>query len=272
LSLLVRSWNVFHGNTNPPRGGERMREILEVITEGDPDVVCLQEVPAWALRHLERWSGMTAVGSVARRPSVGPLPVPTEVGRVLNDLNRPLSRGFFEGQANATLLGPRARLSETHSLVLNDRRFRRAQARWLALSPLARIAWTREPRTCLAVRVELPDGRAAVVGNVHATSFRVDERLPDAEILRAATFIDALAGPDDISVLAGDLNVRMSRSWNLQELTGPEWGFDGDAPGVDHLLVRGVTATPTRYWPTERRRLPGGEILSDHAPVERRLG
>ena len=270
MTLLVRSWNVFHGNTVPLRGGERMREMLELITEGEPDVVCLQEVPAWALRHLERWSWMTAVGSVARPPSFGPLPIPTEVGRVLNDLHRPLSRGFFEGQANATLLGPRVQLEDTHSLVLNDRRFRRAQARWLALPLFARIAWGREPRTCLAVRVRLLEGRRAVIGNAHATSFRYDERLPDAEILRAAVFLDALAAPEDVVILAGDLNVREQRSWNLRELTGPEWGFSGGARGVDHLLVRGATATPTRYWPLDRRRV-GGALFSDHAPVEREL-
>ena len=232
-----------------------MREMLQLITQGEPDIVRLQEAPAWALRHLERWSGMTAVGSVARPPSFGPLRVPTEVGRVLNDVHRPLSRGFFEGQANATLLGPRVRLEDTHSLVLNDRRFRRAQARWLALPLFARIAWGREPRTCLAVRAWLPDGGRAVIGNAHATSFRYDERLPDAEILRAAVFLDALAAPEDVVILAGDLNVREQRSWNLLEPTGPEWGFSGGARGVDHLLVRGTKATPTRYWPVDRRRL-----------------
>src|SRR5688500_14415028 len=151
-----------------------MREMLELITDGEPDVVCLQEVPVWSLRHLERWSGMTAVGSVARPPSIGPLPVPTEVGRVLNDVNRPLSRGFSVGRANAAPLGSRVLVEDTHSLVLNDRRFRRAQARWLGLPLFARIAWGREPRTCLAVRVRLPGGRGAVIGNTHATSFRYD--------------------------------------------------------------------------------------------------
>jgi endonuclease/exonuclease/phosphatase family metal-dependent hydrolase len=247
-----------------------MREMLALITEGDPDVVCLQEVPAWALRRLEEWSGMTAVASVARRPALGPLPVSAEVGRRLNDIHRPVARGFFEGQANATLLAPRVRLEHSHSLVLNDRRFRRAQSRWLALSLFSRTAWGREPRTCLGVRIRLADGRHAVVGNVHATSFRYDERLPDAEILRAAVFLDALAAPEDVVVLAGDLNVREARSWNLGELTSPEWGFDGGARGVDHMLVRGTTATPTRYWPVERRTV-GGELFSDHAPVERTL-
>src|SRR5687768_4386166 len=139
LSLLVRSWNVFHGNTSPPRGGERMREMVELITEGAPDVVCLQEVPPWALERLAEGSGMTAAGGIARSPCFGPLPVSVQVGRILNDINRPLARGFFEGQANATLVGPRVRLVESRSLVLNDRRFRRAQTRWLALPAFTRI-------------------------------------------------------------------------------------------------------------------------------------
>jgi endonuclease/exonuclease/phosphatase family metal-dependent hydrolase len=192
------------------------------------------------------------------------------VGRRLNDIHRPVARGFFEGQANATLVGARIRLEETATLVLNDRAFRRAQARWLGLAPIARLGWAREPRTCLAARVRLSDGRRAVIGNVHATSFRADERLADAELLRAAVFLDALAAPSDVCVLAGDLNVRTSRSWTLRELRTEEWGFEGEAPGVDHMLVRGAAATPTRYWPTERRRFDG-VLLSDHAPVERRL-
>lgn len=266
----MRSWNIFHANTHPVEGGERMREMLSLVTAGDPDVVCLQEVPVWALRRLGEWSGMTAVSSVARRPSLGPFRVPAQVGRALNDLNRPVAKGYFEGQANATLLAPRIRLDASHTLVLNDRAFRRTQSRWLELSPLARVGWAREPRTCLAVRIWLPDGRAAVVGNVHATSFKAEERLPDAEILRAAVFLDALAAPTDICVLAGDLNVRSSRSWNIPALCTAEWGFEGDAPGVDHMLVRGTAATPTQYWPPGRRSF-GHLCLSDHAPVEREL-
>lgn len=270
MGVVIRSWNVFHFNTHPVVGGERAREMVELITEGDPDVVCLQELPAWALGRLEDWSGMRVVTSVARRPSLGPLPLTADMGRILNDLQRPLARGYFEGQANATLLGPRVRLEQARTLVLNDRRFRRAQARWLGLPPLTRLGWAREPRTCIATRLRLPDGRGAVVANAHATSFRADERVSDAEILRAAVFLDTLARPDDVCVLAGDLNVRFDDSRTLRELTGPEWGFDGHAPGVDHMLVRGATATPTRYWPRERRRLDG-VLLSDHAPVEREL-
>lgn len=271
MAILVRSWNLFHGYSVPPARTVRLREMLALVTEDEPDVVCLQEVPAWALPQLGRWSGMEVRADVARRPSIGPLPAPVVVGRLLTDLGRPRVRGFFEGQANAVLVGPRLQVLETASIAVNEARFRRAQARWLALGPLARLAWAREPRRCLAVRLGLPDGRAAVVGNLHATSFRADERLPDAELLRAAVFVDTLARPDDICVLAGDFNVRADRSWTIGELTSQQWGFEGTAPGVDHVLVRGVPATPTVRWPQGRRRY-GGVLLSDHAPVERRLG
>lgn len=245
--------------------------MLALVTEDEPDLVCLQEVPAWALPRLGEWTRMDVRADVARRPSFGPLPVPAGVGRVLTDVGRPYVRGLFEGQANAVLVGRRLHVLDRASITVNDPRFRRAQARWLALGVLARLAWAREPRHCLAVRLRLPDGRAAVVGNLHATSFRADERLADAELLRAAVFVDTLARRDDVCVLAGDFNVRADRSWTLAELTSPQWGFEGGAPGVDHVLVRGAPATPTARWPQSRRRY-GGVLLSDHAPVERWVG
>jgi endonuclease/exonuclease/phosphatase family metal-dependent hydrolase len=53
----------------------------------------------------------------------------------------------------------------------------------------------------------------------------------------------------------------------LRDLTGPEWGFSEPGPGIDHILVRGATASPMRRWPDEQRKL-GDRLLSDHAPVE----
>ena len=38
-------------------------------------------------------------------------------------------------------------------------------------------------------------------------------------------------------------------------------------PGIDHVLVRGLTASPLTVWPVDRRR-QSGAVLSDHAPVE----
>ena len=270
MAILVRSWNLFHGYSVPPARTVRLHEMLRLVTADEPDVVCLQEVPAWGLGHLGAWTGMEVRADVARRPSFGPLPIPVAAGRVLTDLGRPHVRGLFEGQANAVLLGRHVQALDTESITLNDARFRHAQARWLALGPLAKLAWAREPRRCLAVRIRLPAGRTMVVANLHATSYRADERLPDAELLRAAVFADTFARPDETCVLAGDFNVRADRSWTIRALSEAQWGFEGPGPGVDHILVRGASATPTQRWSEERRRY-GGVLLSDHAPVERMI-
>ena len=41
--------------------------MIELVTRDRPDVVCLQELPVWALGHLPSWSGMHAYTAVARR-------------------------------------------------------------------------------------------------------------------------------------------------------------------------------------------------------------
>jgi endonuclease/exonuclease/phosphatase family metal-dependent hydrolase len=268
--LLLRSWNLFHGNTVPPRRNHRLEEMVRLASADDPDVVCLQEVPVWALERLDDWSGMTALGDVAARPRLGPLPSSAELGRAITQVNHGLLRSTFTGQANAMLLARRLRVLERRSLVLNPRWFRRRQAGWLGLSAVARLAWANERRLCQAVRVSHPDG-TLLVANLHATSYRPDERLADAELFRAAVFADALARPGDVCVLAGDFNVRAARSRTLAELVQPDWGFSRPGPEVDHILVRGAPAGAVERWPDERRRRDG-HLLSDHAPVELRAG
>jgi endonuclease/exonuclease/phosphatase family metal-dependent hydrolase len=266
--VLVRSWNLFHGNTVPVQRRDELERMVRIATEDEPDVVCLQEVPVWALERLGEWSGMQVFGEVGARPSLGPLPSTAGVGRGLTDLHHGLLRSAFTGQANAILVASSLRASEPRRLVLNPRRFRLAQARWLELPLLPRLAWAKERRVVHAVRVGLEDGRSALVTNLHATAYRLDGRLAEAEILRAAVFADALARPDEIAILAGDFNVRAG-SRVLATLTGPEWGFAGPGlgPRIDHVLVRGAGAGPVVVWGDERRRV-GERLLSDHAPVE----
>jgi endonuclease/exonuclease/phosphatase family metal-dependent hydrolase len=152
--------------------------------------------------------------------------------------------------------------------VLNSRRFRRAQARWLELPLLARLAWAKERRVAHAVRLRLRDGRGVLVANMHATAYPPDGRLASAEILRATVFADALARPDDVTVLAGDFNV-FAGSKVLKTLTSEAWGFAGPGlgPRIDHVLVRGADPGPIVVWGEERRRV-GDRLLSDHSPVE----
>jgi endonuclease/exonuclease/phosphatase family metal-dependent hydrolase len=73
--------------------------------------------------------------------------------------------------------------------------------------------------------------------------------------------------PDEALILAGDFNLRTD-SEAMQALTGSEWGFTAAGPGIDHILVRGATASEPRVWEPERRRRRDGTLLSDHAPVE----
>jgi endonuclease/exonuclease/phosphatase family metal-dependent hydrolase len=265
--LLVRTWNLFHGNAKPPERRAFLEQMVRLISSDAPDVVCLQEVPAWALPHLDEWSAMAAVGDVAARPMVGPIPSAPEVGRVLTDLNHGLLRSAFTGQANAILLAPAFRLVEHRMLVLNPFSFRRRVARRLSLGGVTRLAWGKERRVCQVLRVSA-DGSTAVVANLHATSYP-DKRLADSELARAAAFVDAFADPAEPVVFGGDFNLTLRNSHTLRALTGTEWGFDGaSATGIDHILTRVVRATPIAHWPEARRRIDG-RLLSDHAPAER---
>jgi endonuclease/exonuclease/phosphatase family metal-dependent hydrolase len=258
--VLIRSWNLFHGNSVPARRESFLDDMLRLAGADDPDVVCLQEVPAWAV-------GRFTAGDVAARPSVGPLRIPAELGRRLTEVNHGLLRSAFSGQANAIQVAPRLRVLAHETLTLNPRRFRAAQSRALDLGPVARLGWGKERRIVQALRLEEPGGRTLLVANMHCTSYPADERLADAELLRAAWFAVSKAAPQDVVVLAGDFNVRAARSRTLRDLTGLEWGFSGPGPGIDHILVRGATASALRRWPDEQRR-HGGLLLSDHAPVE----
>jgi endonuclease/exonuclease/phosphatase family metal-dependent hydrolase len=266
--LLVRTWNLFHGNTKPPGRKAFLDEMVRLATADAPSIVCLQEVPVWALSRLGRWSGMTAAGGVAKRPSLGPFPWPAEFGRVVTDLNHALFRSALTGQGNAILVGSGLIVVEHRRVVLNPFRFRRAQARRLGLGRAARLAWAVERRVCQALRLRREDGRTLVVGNLHGTSYSFDKRLADAELLRAATFVDGMASPEEPVLLCGDFNVSVRRSRTLAELMTAEWGFSGATPiGIDHVLVRGLRAGAPQVWPAERR-LHDGRLLSDHAPVE----
>lgn len=266
MSVLVRSWNLFHGNTKPPGRVAHLERMVRLAVEDDPDLVLLQEVPAWALRRLDGWSERNAVGDVAAPPTLGPIPSTYWIGQALTALNPGLLRSAFSGQANAILVASRVRLEQHERLVLNPAAFRRREAKRLGLGVLPRLAWAGERRVCQALRVALPDGRNALVANLHATSYPPDDRLAETELRRAAAWVDGLSRPDDVVVLGGDLNQRARSSSVLQELLGE--GYSDPGTGIDHILVRGAELErPLTRWRDERRLLEG-KLLSDHAPVE----
>jgi len=261
VSLLVRTWNVFHGNTSPPERRGYLEEMVQLASEDGPDVLCLQELPVWALQRIDDWSGMRSFGAVAARPLLGS----AELGRAITELNHGLFRSAFTGQANAILMRTELRPLATDSIVLNPPGFRRRVARELGLDTKLRLSWAKERRVCQAVRTD-----ALTVANLHGSSLH-DWRIPDAELMRAAVFADSVAEPDDVLVLAGDFNVIREHSRTLEQLASPEWGFTKPISWIDQVLVRGAPSGHAQRWPDERRRL-GGKLLSDHAPVEVRIG
>jgi len=231
--VLVRSWNLFHGNTLPPGRRSRIERMVRLATEDRPDVLCLQEVPLWALSRLPGWSGMSVRHVVTRRALLG-----AWLGGAITRLNNGLFRSALAGQANAILLAPGLDPLAHRTLRIDERR--------------------REPRFCHAVRLD-----GLVVANLHATNdFRRPE-VPAAEIVRAEAFVTGVAGALPC-VFAGDFNLRAE---HLPELPG--WSALG--PGIDHVLVRGLSASPLAVWPVERRSHTGA-VLSDHAPVEVTIG
>jgi endonuclease/exonuclease/phosphatase family metal-dependent hydrolase len=258
MRLLVRTWNLFHGRTVPETGRTHVEGAVRLVTADGPDVVCLQEVPVWAARHLAEWSGMRAFAAVAMPALGGPL------ARRVTELDARRLRSALTGQANAVLVREQLRVPARETLPLNPRTVRRREAARLGLPLATRLGWSRNRRVAQLLRVD--DGEATlVVVNLHLTT-SADSRLADAELLRAATYAEGFARPAEAIVVAGDLNLTASSSTMLRELGS--WGFSAPAAGIDHLLVRGLRVVRGPEAWSEARRRVDGELLSDHAPVE----
>ena len=237
--MLVRSWNLFHGNTSPPGRRAYLEEMVRLVTADEPDVVCLQEVPVWALARLEGWSGMRTLPAVARKPRL-----PLALGRALTALHTGLFRSLFTGQANALLVRRELGVLLESILVLNE-------ASLLGIG-------TGERRVGQAARLRRPSGSHVLLGNLHASQ---SAQHAQEQVERAAAHVLELAEPGEPVVLAGDFNVTP----DLRHL-----GFSEGGPGIDHVLVRGDDPGPLHVWSDERRS-KDGMLLSDHAPVERAL-
>jgi endonuclease/exonuclease/phosphatase family metal-dependent hydrolase len=237
--LLIRSWNVFHGNTSPPTRQAYLEEMMRLATGDEPDVVCLQELPLWAIRHLGKWSSMRVLADTARRQRL-----PPPLDRRLTTLHSGLFRSLFTGQANAILLRHELAAQERSVFVLNRRGLLGTGAG--------------ERRICQIVRVQRPGAGTLVLANLHAAhgSGQAQEQVGNA-----VEHLLELARPDEPVVLAGDFNFTPDLS---------HLGFTGEGPRIDHVLIRGDDPGPLVVWPDGRRRL-NGMLLSDHAPVERTL-
>jgi endonuclease/exonuclease/phosphatase family metal-dependent hydrolase len=229
VRLLVRTWNVFHGNAQPPRRHGYLRRMVELASEDEPDVLCLQELPVWALPLIDDWSRMASFGAITRPPLwLGP--ISTWVTR----LHQGLFRSGLAGQANAILVRAGHAVEDLGNEKISDD--------------------GRERRVVQAVRLV---EASLVVGNLHCSNEFRDQAVPRAEAGRAQAFVEGLARPGEAVVLAGDFNVRDPMLV----------GYSRPVDGIDHVLVRGAEARRAEAWPRERRTV-AGVVLSDHAPVE----
>ena len=198
----------------PPSGRTYLERMVRLVTADRPDLVALQEVPAWAVSRLSGWSGMTALGAVARPALLGVL------GRRMTRLAPDVFRSAFNGQANALLVGrSHAILGDQRVVVLKER-------------------GATERRVCQIVRLQADD-RIVLAANFHATAHLPDQAL--AEIERVAEMV----ADDDPAVVCGDFNVRRT---GLPGFSPPIDGVDQIlVRGLD--IVRAPFA-----WPRERRR------------------
>jgi endonuclease/exonuclease/phosphatase family metal-dependent hydrolase len=232
MTELIRTWNLFHGNADPPVRRGHLHRMVELASADAPGVLCLQEVPVWALARLDDWSGMHRF-AVITRPPLWPGPV----GRWVTRLHQGLFRSALSGQANALLVARRLRAEDLGHARISDH--------------------GRERRLVQAVRI----AGVGVVANLHASNELTRPEIPRAEVTRAQAFVESVARPGEPIVLAGDFNLVAPR---LE-------GYSAPAPGIDHVLVRGAPCSTPVVWERERRTVEG-IVLSDHAPVEVHVG
>jgi endonuclease/exonuclease/phosphatase family metal-dependent hydrolase len=259
--MLVRTWNVFHGNTKPPGRKAYLRAMIELVTADRPTFVCLQEVPAWALESVGTWAGMRGIGDRTRRS----LPF----GRIVTSLHAGLFRSAFNGQGNVILIPPDVTVREHKVITLNTNVFCEEEGRKLGLDAKMMRWWEKERRLCQVVKLEFPNRQRLLIANLHATSYPGDVRFADAELRRATNFIQRQSEVGEVHIVAGDFNITQAQSQTIAALLAapPETRWLAAGPQIDHVLVRGAEIATVRVWPDDERRYDG-QLLSDHAPVE----
>jgi endonuclease/exonuclease/phosphatase family metal-dependent hydrolase len=215
--MVVRTWNLFHGNSVPPRRRAFLREMVELITAGGPGVVCLQEIPLWALPHLGPWSGMQSIAAVARASRIGS----ARLGGRLTELHHGVLRSALTGEADAILVAPQFEVGHERSVVVNTDGIRR-----------------------LMHGLRLDGG--VFVANFHTTG--------DEQFRMVADIVESQAG--DEAIVAGDANLRPGHgaTYGLLRERGFSEPLAGS---IDQILVRGMPSTPPVAWPEERRRVDG---------------
>jgi endonuclease/exonuclease/phosphatase family metal-dependent hydrolase len=173
--------------------------MVELVTGDGPDVVCLQELPVWALGELERWSGMRATTAVARRPL---LPFGA---RVVTDLHHGLLRSAVTGEADAILTREPAQDLGSHVMGRTN---------------LRRIAHVASLDGVTVVNFHI-DGRREQFDRVLALSGERSILAGDANLVApvAEGFSPPLAGSIDQILVRGLQLVDAPSAWPLERRT-----------------------------------------------------
>ena len=208
---------------------------MRLVTADAPDVVALQEVPLWAVRRLDDWSGMSASWAMTMPAILGPL------ARRVTAADPVRFRSSLTGQANALLVNPHFEIGRHRRVVLNPGLSRKD---WLVRGGQRRVCH------CLEVSA---GGETMVLANLHASN-HPERPLVEGEIERAAAFVASA----ERCILCGDFNLPRH----------PVDGYSAPIEGIDQILVRGLDVERgPEAWHGERRRIRD-VVLSDHAPVE----
>ena len=144
--MLGRTRNLFHGNTSPPGRKAYLREMVELVAADKPDIVCLQEVPVWALDRMGEWSGLQALVSRTKHPKLGFVRIPASSGRALTSPNHGKLRSAFTGQGNVILIPKDATVRTHKTITLNTNPFCEDRGRAFGLTPKQMLWWERERR------------------------------------------------------------------------------------------------------------------------------
>ncbi|HSE81610.1 MAG TPA: endonuclease/exonuclease/phosphatase family protein [Gaiellaceae bacterium] len=235
MRLLVRTWNLYHGRTHPQSSTLHLEEMVRLVTADAPDVVALQEVPLWAVKRLDDWSGMNTSWAMTMPALLGPL------ARHVTAADPVRFRSSLTGQANALLVNPHFEIGRHRRVVLNPGL---PHKNWLLRGGQRRV--------CHSLEVDA-GGQTVTLANLHASN-HPERQLVEAEIERAAAFVAAA----ERSILCGDFNVPRH----------PVEGYSAPIEGIDQVLVRGLDVERGPEAWAEGRRSIRGVVLSDHAPVE----
>jgi endonuclease/exonuclease/phosphatase family metal-dependent hydrolase len=271
MDFTVLVWNLFHGRDFPPdpalrtwrsrllRLEERNEthiqvnrdltaEFAQLLSGAEWDVALLQECPPRFAEPLARACGAEWQRAMTSRNSLGPL-------RGLLARQNPDLIASGEGGSNLILVrvpGKLGGIAERREMTIHEGEPERRSMAFVATAS----------GVCIA--------------DLHATNDR--PKLAAEDVLRAARAASEWAAGRPL-VFGGDLNLRPGKQPHVFERLREEFGFDGPvtAPdAIDHVLCRGLeTLDPPARWPPERRELPfeGRALrLSDHAPVQARLG